>query len=144
MELGTTANYFDIMGQARKSYSKALEPLCQSRQLTRSELDVMLFLYNNPGFDRAADIVSHRGIAKSHVSLSVATLTDRGLLERQTTQEDRRTIHLKLTEEGRRIAREARALQEAFFSRLFAGITREELTLWLQIIEKVQKNVENM
>ena len=144
MELGTTANYFDIMGQARKSYSKTLEPLCQSRQLTRSELDVMLFLYNNPGFNRAADIVSHRGIAKSHVSLSVATLTDRGLLERQTTQEDRRTIHLKLTEEGRRIAREARALQEAFFSRLFAGITREELALWLQIIEKVQKNVENM
>lgn len=144
MELGTTANYFDIMGQARKSYGKTLEPLCQRRQLTRSELDVMLFLYNNPGFDRAADIVSHRGIAKSHVSLSVATLTGRGLLERQTTPEDRRTIHLKLTEEGRRIAREARTLQEAFFARLFAGITREELTLWLQIIEKVQKNVKKM
>lgn len=143
MELSTTVNYFDIMGQARKSYGKALEPLCQRRQLTRSELDVMLFLYNNPGFDRAADIVSRRGIAKSHVSLSVATLTDRGLLERQTRPEDRRTIHLKLTEEGQRIAREARALQEAFFTRLFAGITREELALWLQIIEKVQKNVEN-
>ena len=144
MELGTTANYFDIMGQARKSYGKTLEPLCQRRQLTRSELDVMLFLYNNPGFDRAAVFVSHRGIAKSHVSLSVATLTGRGLLERQTTPEDRRTVHLKLTEEGRSIAREARTLQEVFFARLFAGITREELELWLQIIGKVQKNVENM
>ena len=144
MELNFTANYFDIMGQARKSYGKTLEPLCQRRQLTRSELDVMLFLYNNPGFDRAADIVSHRGIAKSHVSLSVATLTARGLLEGQNGPEDRRTIHLKLTEEGRCIAREAWSLQEAFFFKLFAGITREELALWLQIIEKVQKNVENM
>lgn len=144
MELGTTANYFDILGQARKSYGKTLEPLCRSRQLTRSELDVILFLYNNPGFDRAADIVSHRGIAKSHVSLSVAALTGRGLLERGAPSEDRRTVHLHLTQEGLVIARQARALQEDFFSRLFAGVSREELDVWLRIIDQVGENVKNM
>lgn len=144
MELGATIHYFDIMGQARKSYGKALEPVCQRWQLTRNELDVMLFLYNNPGFDRAADIVSHRGIAKSHVSLSVATLSGRGLLERKFTEKDRRTAHLHLTGEGIPIAREARAVQEAFFSKLFAGISREKLELWLKMTEQVRKNVETM
>lgn len=144
MELSATINYFDIMGQARKSYGKALEPICRQWQLTRSELDVMLFLHNNPGFDRAADIVSHRGIAKSHVSLSAATLTGRGLLERHFTAEDRRTVHLRLTEAGQQIAREARKTQEAFFTALFAGISQEELDAWLRIIGKVRQNVENM
>lgn len=144
MELSVPTNYFDLMGQARKSYGKALEPVCQKWQLTRSELDVMLFLYNNPGFDRAADIVSHRGIAKSHVSLSVATLTSRGLLERHFTAEDRRTAHLHLTQAGQHIAGEAREVQGAFFTKLFAGVTQEELELWLQIIGKVQENVEKL
>lgn len=144
MEFKANFNYFDILGQAQKAYGKKMEPICKKWGLTRSELDVLLFLYNNPEYDRAADIVSRRGIAKSHVSLSVTSLEGRGLLLRQFSPVDRRTAHLKLTEPGREIAAEARVAQRAFFACLYSGITEEEMILWGEITQKVCENVENL
>lgn len=144
MEFASPTQYFDTMGQARKSYGRALEPVCKAWGLTRNELDVLLFLHNNPGFDRAADIVRHRGIAKSHVSLSVSMLEHRGFVRREFTQADRRTAHLLLTQEGLTIARQARQEQERFFHRIFAGLSAQELELWQGLIQKVQNNIETM
>ena len=137
-------NYFDIMGMARKSYGKLLTPICRTYELTRNELDVLLFLHNNPGYDRAADVVAHRGMAKSHVSLSVSSLEKRKLLIRNFDASDRRTAHLVLTEQGSAIAAEARKAQQTYFTDLYQGITKEEFALWCQITEKVCQNIRNL
>jgi len=142
MDFRVSINYFDIMGMAKKNYGKALEPLCRKWELTRNELDILLFLYNNPEFDRAADIVSRRGIAKSHVSMSVASLEERGALTRRFDPEDRRQAHLELTEQGQEIAGEARAVQHGYFSGLYQGVTEEELEVWREITQKVCDNTE--
>ena len=41
-------NFFDSTLRAKKKYSQLLEPICEEHNLTRNELDVMLFLVNNP------------------------------------------------------------------------------------------------
>ena len=102
-----------------------------------------LFLYNNPEYDRAADIVSRRGIAKSHVSLSVASLEERGLLTRRFDENDRRTAHLELTGEGPVIASRARDLQMRYFSALYQGISPEEFEIWRKLTQKIYTNIEN-
>lgn len=136
--------YFDIMAIAQKHYSRHLEPICKKWNLTRSEVDVLLFLYNNPRFDRAADIVNRRGIAKSHVSLSVKNLESRRLLVRGFAPGDRRAAHLSLTEQGRFIAEESSQAQQRFFRTLYEGITEGEFAQWRDIIQKVHNNIENM
>ena len=137
------AAFFDILGQSQKVYSKLLEPVCRKWDLTRSEVDVLLFLYNNPQYDRAADIVAHRGMAKSHVSMSVASLADRGLLERLESPEDRRAVRLQLSGEGKAVAADAKKAQMKFFDLLYLDISEEELIIWEQITQKVRKNIEN-
>lgn len=144
MRFGADLYYFDIMASARKSYSRLMEPICQEWALTRNELDVILFLYNNPEYDRAADIVSHRGIAKSHVSLSVASLEEKGLLRRRFSEQDRRTAHLELLERGRDIALRAKEKQLRYFSALFEGISRDEFDIWKNIMQKVWDNIKNL
>ena len=144
MHPGTISGYFDILGKCRKAYSSCLEPLCQKWALTRSEVDVLLFLYNNPGYDRAVDIVSRRGMAKSHVSMSVASLEQAGLLQRHFSETDRRTVHLKLTDTGTQIAQEGKTLQNTFFSWLYQDVTEEELLLWGKISEKIRSNVDRI
>ena len=134
-------NYFDMLSMAQKSYGKLLAPLCREEELTRNELDVLLFLYNNPGYDRAADIVAHRGIAKSHVSLSVTNLEQRQLLRRNFDPTDRRTAHLELTEAGKAIAARARRLQEQFFSALYQGVCEEEFAAWKRFTARVYENI---
>lgn len=144
MENRADFNYYDMMGATGKSYARALEPVCREWELTRNELDMLLFLYNNPAFDRAADIVSRRGIAKSHVSLGVTGLEEKGLLVRQPDEHDRRITHLQLTDPGRKIAAQARELQTRFFRALFQGLSQEELKLWSELVRKVSRNAENL
>ena len=143
MLFGAETNYFDVTAVAKKHYAKLLEPVCKEWNLTRNELDILLFLYNNPEYDRAADIVSHRGIAKSHVSMSVASLEEKGLLLRRFDENDRRTAHLELTDAGRVIAAQAKEKQVQFFSLLFQGISKEEFDLWKKIHHQIHKNIEN-
>ena len=138
------ASYFDILSQSKKIYGRYLEPVCKKWDLTRSEVDVLLFLYNNPEFDRAADIVTRRGMTKSLVSMAVTSLTDRGLLERELSSQDRRAAHLRLTEPGSRIAGEARTAQEQFFATIYTGVSREELEIWEGITHKVFANIEEL
>lgn len=142
MEFDRSINYFDITGTARKLYSRYLEPLCKQWDLSRNELDVLLFLYNHPGQDRAVDISAGRGMAKSYVSQSVARLEGRSLLIRRFDPADRRTAHLELTPQALPLAREAKKAQEAFFSAIYESVTPEELALWSRIIHKVCNNIE--
>ena len=144
MHFGAEFNYFDAMASVKKSYSKLLDPICQEWKLTRNELDIILFLYNNPEYDRAADIVSHRGIAKSHVSLSVTSLEEKGLLLRRFSEQDRRTAHLELPDRGRVIAAQAREVQLRYFSALYQGISPEEFEIWRNITQKVRDNLKNL
>ncbi len=136
--------YLDSLKQCQKIYISMLDPVCRQFNLTRNELDVILFLANNPGFDRATDIVSIRKIAKSHVSLSVGNLEGRGLLRREYEKGDRRAAHLKLTEEARPIVRAGHHFQKIFFTGMFEGLTRRELEQWGLVLEKICKNIENM
>lgn len=138
------ADYFDNMLRAKKGYSKVLDPICKQWQLTRNELDILLFLYNNPDYDRATDIVTRRGIAKSHVSLSASSLEERGFVIRRVDDNDRRTVHLKLSDVAKEIAREGRDAQVGFFKLLYAGLTQEEVEQWQGIIDKVSKNIAEM
>ncbi len=138
------ADYFDVVRRAKRQYARNLEPICAQHGLTRNELDVLLFLYNNPDFDRAADIVERRGMAKSHVSLSVAGLRRRGLLQFCTDPTDRRTVHLQLSQDAREIAEQGRQAQHAFFSRLFATLSQDDIALWQSIHTRIRDNLTQM
>ena len=138
------ADYLDNMLRAKKGYARILEPACREWGLTRNEMDILLFLYNNPEYDRAADIVTRRGIAKSHVSLSVSGLEEKGFVTRHMDPQDRRTVHLRLSDQAREIAKAGRDAQVAFFSELYAGLTQTEIQQWQGIIDKICGNISRM
>lgn len=134
----------DSIHLAKKRYAQLMDPVCRDHCLTKNELNVLLFLFNNPNLDRAADIVNLRQISKSHVSLSVANLEQRGLLYRVFDPDDRRTAHLKLTEAALPIVQEGSRLQQEFFGRVFAGLSEEELILWHSILDRVCSNIRSL
>ena len=94
-----------------KYYDRQFLPLLEKTGLTLREVHVLLFLANHPGQDTARDVTELRGMAKSQVSQAVEVLAGRGLLARRADGEDRRVVHLEITEQGAPLAREAQVLQ---------------------------------
>lgn len=135
---------FDDLQKLQKAYGRLLEPVCRRWNLTRNELDVLLFLHNNPHLDRAADIVSCRGIAKSHVSASVASLERRSFLHRRTDSADRRTVHLSVTQAAQPVVDAGLAAQRSFGALLVAGLTPQQLEQGRQLTEAVRRNIEKL
>lgn len=132
-----TTRLLQFSKQFHKFYTARFAALLERRQLSMREMDVLLFLVNNPGYDTARDITEFRGLSKSQVSQAVDLLTAEGLLQRTPDTADRRVIHLSLTEEGAPLAAEALAIQSACVSQLLSGLSeqqREQLKLLLDIV----------
>ena len=64
----------------KRAYDSVFRPVMARHGLTRNEVDVLLFLANNPGRDTAVELVELRGLAKSQVCRSVEALQARGML----------------------------------------------------------------
>ena len=127
-----------------KFYTKQFTPLLAETGLSMREMHVLLFLANNPERNRAADIVRGRGMSKGHVSLSLRSLEDRGLVACQADGTDRRAIHLALTDGAGEIAEDGRAVQREFIRRLREGITPEESAVILSVTRKMGDNIRAM
>ena len=74
-------DFLDTITTIKKLYTVSLEPVCKQYDLTRMELDILLFLANNPQYDSAKDIIERRKLTKSHVSTSIKSLTKNNYLK---------------------------------------------------------------
>jgi len=139
----TPADHLQVFTGARLLYSACVEPVCRKYGLNRTELDILLFLANNPQYDTAADICAVRSLAKSHVSTSIRALERTGLLEKYQLPTDRRSVHLRVLPAADAVTADGRAAQERFRCVLNAGLTPEELRAFERACEAVMRNVRN-
>ena len=85
-----------------------------------------------------------RSLSKGHVSLSLRSLEDRGLVACQADGSDRRVVYLALTDAAEAIAEDGRAVQREFIRRLREGITPEESAVILSVTRKMGDNIRAM
>lgn len=133
---------FEHYSAGETLYGKLLAPVCTQYGLTRMELNVLLFLYHNPEYDTASQIVKRRRLTKSHVSMSVRSLEEKGLLTCAYRGQDRRTIHLALTDEAAEIVESGCAAQKQFTEVVFSGFSQEEREMLWDMIVRIDHNIE--
>ena len=91
--------------EVERKYAKYRKKVMVRYDLSAAEVDVLLFLANNSQFDLAVDIVRVRKMQKSHVSLAVNKLCEKGYIQKETDAADRKKVHLKLEESASEIIR---------------------------------------
>lgn len=84
------SEFLSITNQFNKLYSGSINAVAAGYGMSKVEVDVLLFLHNNPQYDTARDIVEYRHIAKSYVSKAVELLVKRGALLIREDDKDRR------------------------------------------------------
>lgn len=132
--------YWDHLYLTKKVYHQTLEPVCEKYQITRMELDILLFLANNLQFDTAKDIIEHRGLTKSHVSISIQSLEKKGYLKRVSYPENHKNLHLSLLESSKIIIEDGRQAQQDLFKKLFAHLEEEHFHYLKETLSQITKN----
>ncbi len=121
-----------------------MKPVCAKYGLTQMEFDIIMFLHHYPESDTAADIVKLRRFTKSHVSASVKTLTEKGLVTTRHTDGNRKFIRISLTDAVRRITEEGEEAQKDFGAAMLKGFTADEIVECVNMYERLCKNAREI
>ncbi len=124
-----------------KVYEKFQESICEKYTLTKMELDILMFLYNNPDRNNASDIVKVRMLTKSHVSISIASLAKKKYLARIPSGHGR-TVYLELLSRADEVIQEGLAMQQRFFHVMFAGFSEEDRERFGKYLQKISANLD--
>ena len=133
----------DLRQALMRAYDHCLTPVQAASGLNRTELDVLLFLANNPECDTAAQIIRKRAFTKSHVSMSVRSLEERGLLTGEYYGTDRRTIHLKLTDAAASMVSDGKNVQKRAAEIICRGFSPEEHRMLFEFMNRINSNISD-
>ena len=134
-------NPWEHQNAIKALYSKCVERVCVKHNITRMELDILLFLANNPCFDTATDIIEVRYLSKSQVSSSIKLLEQYGYLRKEYLESNRKTAHLRICKEAMDIIHDGQAAQEKFVSIMLDGFSQEEINSMKQYNDQILRNI---
>ena len=115
-------NHLHFAASLHRLYNLTLRDFGRANGLSQTEMDVLLFLHNNPDCNTARDMVHLRGLAKSNVSTALDSLRTRGLVESRPEENNRRVNRLFLRPAAPLIEGLSRR-QTQFFHALQQGLT---------------------
>ena len=97
----------------------------------------ILMVLNDTGTITQRELTHRLGIQPGSASEVIAKLERAGLVERTSSEEDRRTADILLTKEGERQALEALEQRQRRHEEMFSALTPEEKAQLLALLEKV-------
>ncbi len=132
-------------GQILKKFQEAYySAILEKYALSLIDVRVLLFLAENVQHDTARDIVENHRVAKSYVSKSIEKLIEKGFLCRKNLPDDRRYVHLAVREEAFPVIEAVREQRCKMFSRIFQGVSQEQLATLKEVAKKVNTNITEM
>ena len=126
----------------KKRYDHIIREVCVKYDIGRPELDIISFLNCNSDLDVASDIVEHCVLSKANVSQAVERLIQKQLLIRVPDVNDRRRIHLTLTDSSRPIVSDIDKAYETFRSVLISGIPESKLAVYCEVSMRMAENAK--
>lgn len=134
-------NLLISLSKLSKMYRAEVKAEMSDSDFSPNELDLITFLSNNE-MDTSKEIADSLGLSKSLIARSVDSLVAKGYLETRVDKEDRRYIHLVLTDHAKPIADRLRDRRKQFIASMTEGISQEQFTQFEEALEKMIANVE--
>lgn len=122
----------DRYGRLRKRY-----------KITQLDIELLLYFDQHPGA-MASDVIRELDLNKGNVSTALFGLYRDGLVDGRENDNDRRVVEYYLKESGRKIAEEAKTVRNEVMDSLFQGVTKQELTVLEDIIQKAFQNLDEL
>lgn len=123
----TVENMLNFYSQIRKVYINEFTRRFQEKTFSPNELDILVFLSNNPSINTASQLCTCLNVSKALICRSVDNLSSKELLICRPDENDRRIQHLLLTPKASPIIDQIRCVCESLDKELLQGISPEEV-----------------
>lgn len=124
-------------------YEMLTAPTRDKYNLKKMEYDILMFLYHNPEYNTAADIVRIRKSTKSHVSTALKVLEDRGYITKKINKNNKKRVEPFLEDSANEIVKEGLNVQNQFAHDMLQDLTQDEIKVCKKYLKKfveMQKN----
>lgn len=111
-------NFLSFITSLNEAYNRKMDQAGEECGLTRAEINVLVFLANNPELNNAKDIVKYRSMAKSHVNQALDSLQNKGYVKVEASVSDHRFKKIVLLEKSQEAVHGGRKAQKGFLSGL--------------------------
>lgn len=125
----------------KKVYEDSFIELGQAFDLTKNEMEVLLFLKNNHPLNSAGDIAKYKSMSKSMISKSVDNLYQRGYLSYEVDENDKRRIQLKITLKAEQMVAKLVSVQKRFFDYLTKDISDKDKDVMASVLKQMYENI---
>lgn len=136
-------NLWEHQNAIKTLYAKCVGAVCEKYQISRMELDILLFLANNPRYDTATDIVEIRYLSKSQVSGAIKLLEEREWIDKTYTDDNRKTTHLRIREGAAAVIADGKEAQEIFLDVMMHGFSQEEIECMKGYTSRIWDNIDD-
>jgi DNA-binding MarR family transcriptional regulator len=108
----------------------------QALDLKPAEFTLLVLIKENPG-STAARLARALAVTAPNITLWLDKLEQRGWVKRQASETDRRTLHLQVTDKGRRMADEATQRIVQAEREAFAHLSPGERAILAELLHKL-------
>ena len=106
--------------------------------LTSPQFAAIALLDENPGIDQAT-LAGMIALDRPTIGGVVERLAGKGLVQRKTSETDRRAKHLKLTQKGKDMVKRMRPLVIAFQAKILDGLSDDEKKQFTALADKITR-----
>jgi DNA-binding MarR family transcriptional regulator len=133
-----------LMGLAFGRLTTCRDAFGRALGLTASQFIVLIGTAYQQGSDGVSirGLADHTQLAATHVTTEVGRLIDKGLLTKQASTSDRRSVLVRLTPKGEDAIRTVNPLLRQVNDLLFADVSREDFAVVSRFLEKFALNSE--
>ena len=109
--------------------------------ITANENYLLMYLFSNNQVTQD-DISEYFSIDKGSISKTISSLEQKGYVQRQVNQENRRSNIIIISEKGRKTFSETRKILDKWHKLILEGITKEQLNILSDVLEKMAYNTK--
>lgn len=110
-------------------------------QITSAEYPILLRLYAREGVTQE-EIVAELEMDKSAIARALQSLIDKGFVEKQKDEQDRRCNRIYLTEKGHGVRQEIEEAKQKWNEILMKNMTEEEQREMIRLLGQSVKNLK--
>lgn len=143
-EVNDISSFLKFQKLSCDCYLEQMTAAAQADGLTVQEAMVLVFFYNNPVYDTAADAARYRGFSKVYLSKAVERLLAKGFLRVETDPADRRCQHIRLEPYAYPAAQRLRETQECYVTSITEGILPQEREALCGLMRRITGNIMRM